>query len=140
MAKQTIKLKKYVDIINEQITAEEVLPGMLVAINATGKVVKNTVPADGQTYALAVVLEDELQGKTIDDLIESNQPAQVWSPIPGEEALLLLADGEVVVNGDLIAAGDGGLVVKAAAPKLACAIALEDVTATGDDAIKVRFI
>ena len=140
MAKQTIKLKKYVDIINEAIAAEELLPGMLSVINGTGSAIKSPVPADGMNYPIAVVLEDELQGKTVSDAIESNAPVQLWMPVPGEEASLLLTNGEVVAIGDSVSAGAGGLIVKTVAPKLACGIALENVTATGDQLIKVRFI
>ena len=61
----TIKLKKYSDIIEEYAAASEIYPGMLVELTAEGKVQAHSNA--GQNAEKIFALENELEGKGIDD-------------------------------------------------------------------------
>lgn len=108
MAKNTIKLKKYLDVIDEFFAVAALTPGHLLEITSAGKVQKHSVAGGNVTPLIA--LEDELWGKTIDDAFAANDPVQVWTAQRGEVAYMLLKDGENVVIGDYLeSAGDGTL-------------------------------
>lgn len=108
MAKQTITLKKYVDIANEYNAAEEITPGMLVNINSSGTVKKND--GAGVPCPKMFAVEDELQGGTIDTAFASGAPVQCYTFVSGEEVLARLANGQSVEIGDLLVSnGDGTL-------------------------------
>lgn len=106
MAKQTIKLKKYADIIVEYPAGGEITPGQLIAVTSTGTVTAQNTAAGICQKMFA--LEDELQGRTIDDKYEQGDPVQCWVAIPGEHVYAWLADGEDVDEGDLLIAAGGG--------------------------------
>lgn len=130
---KTIKLKRYVDIVDQREAAAAILPGMLVSITTTGTVQPHAVAAGRVLTAIA--LEDELQGKTIRDGYVATDPVQIWYPQRGEQALMLLAAGQTIpVGGNLVSAGNGALRVPIA-PELDTASivgqALEAVTAPG---------
>ena len=81
MAKyKTIKVKKYSDVIEEFVVAEEktIAPGMVVKLTANGEV------EPGGSALLMVALEDELQGKGIDDAYVAGDPVQVWIHYRGD--------------------------------------------------------
>ncbi len=105
----TIKIKKYVDIV-EQYPAHDanIVPGHLLKLLSTGKVDGH---ADEEGVAVPMfALEDELQGKTIDDKYATDAPVQVWIPQRGEQVLAVLKDDENVAVGDyLVSAGTGEL-------------------------------
>jgi len=108
MAKQTIKLKKYSDIINEYDCDEAITPGMLVAVAADGDIDLNS--SAGGVCEKLFALEDELQGRTIDTDYDSGDPVQCWLATPGEEVLAWLKDGEdVSIGAVLVSSGDGTL-------------------------------
>jgi len=108
MAKNTIKLKKYLDVIDEFIAAGVITPGHLLEIDSAGKVVVHNSAGGNVTPLIA--LEDELQGRTIDDNFAALEPVQVWGAQRGEVAYMLLANGESVAIGDYLeSAGDGTL-------------------------------
>lgn len=108
MAKHTIKLKKYVDIVNEYEAAAAITPGMLLELTAAGTVQAHSVA--GGNAARYIALEDELQGRDIDTNYAAADQVQVWSGVMGEEAYMILADGEDVSIGDYLeSAGNGYL-------------------------------
>ena len=108
MAKQTIKLKKYTDIINEYDAGEAITPGMLITLAADGDVDKHAVA--GGLCEKMFALEDELQGRTIDTDYDAADPVQCWIATPGEEVLAWLANDEDVAIGDkLVSNADGQL-------------------------------
>lgn len=108
MAKKTIKLKKYNDIINEYVAASAITPGMLIAVGSAGTVAAHAVA--GGVCEKMFALEDELQGKTIDDAYAAAAPVQCWNATPGEEVLAILANGQDVAIGDkLVSDGAGAL-------------------------------
>lgn len=108
MAYHTIKIKKYSDHIEEWIANAAITPGMLVQLMSTGKVRAHT-PANGNAIPM-FALEDELQGKAIDEAYAAADQVQVWIPYRGDQVYALLSDGENVVIGDFLASnGDGYL-------------------------------
>ena len=108
MAKKTIKLKKYVDIVIEKVANAAITPGMLVEPMSTDKV-RAHATAEGNAVPM-FALEDELQGRDIDDGYAANDPVQIWIPQRGEEVLAILADGYDIDIGDFLASnGDGYL-------------------------------
>lgn len=98
MAYNTIKVKKYSDVIEEMVASAAVTPGMLLIIESTGKV-KAHNQADKDAFPI-FALEDELQGKGIDDAYAANDPVQCWIPYRGDIVNAILADGQKVVIGD----------------------------------------
>jgi hypothetical protein len=119
MAKHTIKIKKYSDVIEEYVngTVLPVTPGMLIEITSDN-VVQPHSTEDGAALIM-FALEDELQGKGIDDAYAVSTaipivkvPVQCWLPGHGDMAYALLADGETAVIGSWLASnGDGKLKV-----------------------------
>lgn len=98
MAYNTIKVKKYSDVIEEMVASAAITPGMLLIIESTGKV-KAHNQADKDAFPI-FALEDELQGKGIDDAYATNDPVQCWIPYRGDIVNAILADGQKVVIGD----------------------------------------
>lgn len=98
MAYNTIKVKKYSDVIEEMVASAAITPGMLLIIESTGKV-KAHNQADKDVFPI-FALEDELQGKGIDDAYAANDPVQCWIPYRGDIVNAILADGQKVVIGD----------------------------------------
>ncbi len=108
MAKNTIKLKKYSDVIEEFVAAGEIKPGMLVTLNADGKVIPHNL--DGGNAIPMFALEDELQGKTIEDEYAIGDPVQVWVAGRGDIVYALANSGVTINVGNfLVSAGDGTL-------------------------------
>lgn len=106
MAYNTIKLKKYLDIIEEYKAHEAITPGELLELNSDKEVLPHAT-AGGNVLAM-FALEDELQGKDIDDDYVTGDQVQVWITVRGEEVYAILKDGENVSIGDFLeSAGDG---------------------------------
>lgn len=105
----TIKIKKYVDIVEEYPAHDaDIVPGHLLALLSTGKV--DSHPTDGGIALPMFALEDELQGKNIDEKYATDMPVQVWVAQRGEQVNAILKAGENVNVGDfLISAGNGEL-------------------------------
>lgn len=100
MAKETIKIKKYSDIELEAVANAAIIPGSCVEYISTGKVQK-CATASGK-FAYLVALEDELQGKGIDDAYAAGDQVKIWVAGRGDIANLLLQDEQTVVIGDYI--------------------------------------
>lgn len=108
MAKNTIKIKKYSDVIEEMKAAAAITPGFLVEESAAG-VCRAHSTASGNAIPM-FALEDELQGKTITDAYAENDQVQVWIPGRGDMVYGLLAQGQNVTQGAfLVSNGDGHL-------------------------------
>lgn len=96
----TIKVKKYSDVIEEYTASGAITPGMLLELTSAGEVKAHSKA--GQNVFKMFALEDELQGKGINDAYVSGSKVQAWIPYRGDEVLALLADGENVVVGDYL--------------------------------------
>ena len=110
MAFNTVKLKKYLDIINEYAAAAVITPGNLLELTSAGKVQRHSV--EGGTALVMFALEDELQGKGIDDNYAIGDRVQVWVAVRGEEVYALLEDGETIVIGDYLMSNGAGRLQK----------------------------
>ena len=111
MAKNTIKVKKYSDVI-EEITATDVAitPGYLLELTSEGLVQAHSTP--GGNCLPMFALENELEGEDIDTAYAVSDKIQVWIPNRGDQVYALLNDGETAVIGSwLDSAGNGKLKV-----------------------------
>lgn len=108
MGYNTIKIRKYSDVIEEHVAAAGLVPGMLLEITTAGKVRKHSRMFGNVMPMFA--LEDELQGKEIGDAFVTNDRVQCWIPNRGDVVLAILFDGQSVEIGDLVIShGDGYL-------------------------------
>lgn len=110
MAYNTIKLKKYTDIINEYQAAAAITPGMLLELTTAGKVQAHS--SAGGNALPYIALENELEGEGIDDAYAADDQVQVWVGTRGEEAYMILADGENVSIGNYLESNGAGYLQK----------------------------
>ena len=108
MAYNTIKLKSYVDNIEEKIANAAITPGMLIEPMSTDKV-RAHATAEGNALPM-FALEDDLQGNAIGDAYAADDPVQCWIPVRGDEVYAILADGyDADIGSKLVSNGDGYL-------------------------------
>jgi hypothetical protein len=147
MAKNTIKIKKYSDVIEEIDAAGTITPGMLIELDSNGDVQAHST--EGGVALPMFALEDELQGNEIDDDYSAGDKVQVWIPYRGDQVYALLAQGEdVAIGAFLDSNGDGTLKEYTGTtasdvefPQSVVAQALEDVDASdADTRIEIRVI
>jgi hypothetical protein len=111
MAKNTIKVKKYADVIEEYTsTAVAITPGTFLELTSDG-LVQACTATTGPVLPM-VALEDELQGKGIDDAIPASNKVQCWIPGRGDMVYALLEDGQTIAIGDFLELNGSGLVQK----------------------------
>ena len=104
----SIKLKNYLNIMEEIAAGGDITPGHLVSLTSSDTVVVHPTTAGPALIMFAV--EDELQGKGIDDAFASGDKVQVWIPQRGDQVLAIIPDGSNIAIGDLLeSAGDGQL-------------------------------
>ena len=134
MAKNTIKVKKYADVIEElTATAVAITPGALLERTSAGLVQACTATTGAVLPMFA--LEDELQGKGIDDAYAVSAQIQCWIPGRGDMVYALLEDGEDVEIGEFMeSAGNGKLQVLTTGQPIAVAVeAVDDSGSSGTD-------
>ncbi len=120
MARNTIILKKYVDIYNEYKADEAITPGMLCEITATG--VKKHATTSVQAPA-DFAIENFLAGKTVTDDWASGSWVKVGTFLPGE-VLRAQVTGAVSI-GDRLMPGAAGVLIPATVEGTVIGIALE---------------
>jgi len=109
MAKSTIKLTKYADVIIERRADAAIIPGMLLELNSDNEVLKHDA-AGGNVAPVMFALEQELEGKGIEDSYAAGDLVQTWIPGRGDVVYAILADEEDVAIGDYLEShGDGYL-------------------------------
>ena len=109
MAYQTIKIKKYSDVIEEFTANGAIIPGMLVEQTPAAATIRTHRTASGPQIPM-FALEDELQGKGIDDTYASGDKVQVWIAGRGDNVNALLKDEQNIAIGDLLESdGEGRL-------------------------------
>jgi len=108
MALKSIKIKNFSDV-NEEYTATAVaiIPGTLIAIDSSANVQAHAT-AGGNVLPMFAV-EDELQGKGIDDTYAASDKIQCWIPGRGDIVMAILADDEDVSIGDFLESNGSGL-------------------------------
>lgn len=108
MSYNTVKIKKYVDIVEEIEASAAITPGMLLEVDSNGKVKPHSNA--GQNALTMFALENELEGKDLADDYANGDKVQVWIPQRGETVYAILKDGENVSIGDYVeSSGDGYL-------------------------------
>ena len=132
MAKHTIKIKKYADVIEEYPADGVITPGMLIEVTSAGKVQPHSTSTG---VALAMfALEDELQGRGIDVNFAADERVQCWLPGHGDMVYGLLADDETADIGEWLESnGDGYLKVGTTAPIGQVVEAVDMSGSTGKD-------
>jgi hypothetical protein len=108
MAYRTVKVKNYLNIFEEFEANAAITPGMLVEVLSTGKLRKHAT-AGGNALPM-FAMEDSLQGKGIDDDIDSGDKVTAWVPQRGDHVNALLRDEQTIVIGDFLESdGEGRL-------------------------------
>jgi len=108
--KATIKLKNYLNIMNEYPAEAAIIPGELIELTSSCTVQVHSTAGGNVLHMFAV--EDELQGNGIDDAYAAADKVQCWVTIRGEEVYAILADGEDVACGDFLESNGAGELVK----------------------------
>ncbi len=105
----TIVLKDYTKIRKELVANAAITPGMLIERMSTDKA-RAHASAGQNVTPIMFALEDELQGKTIDDNYAAADRVQCGIFRAGDEVYAILRDGENVSIGDKLESnGDGNL-------------------------------
>lgn len=107
MAYNTIKIKKYSDVVVEHVANAILFPGSLIELISTNKV-KLHATAGGNVVPKMFALEDELQGLGIDTAYAAGDVVQCWIPTSGDVVLGILADGQSVNIGDALESNGAG--------------------------------
>ncbi|MFA5049189.1 MAG: hypothetical protein WC516_09260 [Patescibacteria group bacterium] len=106
----TIMVKNFSDIFEEYKAAAAITPGMLVEESGTAGTIKKH--ASAATFAMPMfAIEDEKQGKGIDDAYATDDKVQVWIPGRGDQVYALLEDNSqaITIGTQLVSAGNGKL-------------------------------
>jgi hypothetical protein len=122
---------------------EALLPGHLINVASTGKVVKHAVY--GGVAEKAFALEDALQGREIGDAFAEDELVPFIIAQPGDVIYAFLAAGEVTTLDDYLTSDGNGALAVAAGTNVVIAKALEAVgseasSASADVRIKVRIL
>jgi len=111
----TIRLKNYSDVFEEYAAGAAIVPGSLVELTpATADTVRVHATAGGNAIPM-FALEDELQGKGINDDYATGDRVQVWIPGRGDQVYALLKDEQDIAIGDFMESAGLGQVQKHAA-------------------------
>jgi len=141
MAYKTIFLGPDDPIRKEAKAAAAIIPGMLCQFSAVDTCRKHAT-GGGRCYAM-VAIENDLEGKGIDDAYGTGDRVQLAVLKPGQEALMLIANGEnALLDSFLESNGDGYLRVVDADPSIGTVVtgsikfvALEAVDMSGSSAV-----
>jgi len=135
----TIRLKNYLNIFEEYEAESAIIPGELIELHTTGNVQVHSTEAGTAERMFAI--EDELQGKGIDDAYADGDRVQCWFPQAGDQVYAILEDGNSVAIGDFLEsngagelqlhAGDVGSGGLTEYPHCIVAVALEAVDLSG---------
>mgnify|MGYP007099586912 CR=1 FL=1 len=107
MAINTIKLKKYSDVIEEYVAYAAIIPGALVEATPGAATIRNHATAGGNAVPM-FALEDELQGKGIGDDYAAGDQVQVWIPNRGDQVNALLSTNQHIAIGDFMMSDGAG--------------------------------
>ena len=89
------------------------IPGMVAELTSTANYIQAHATSSGNAYPL-IVFEDELQGVSVDTAYTAypGTKVQTWMPQRGDEANLILVDGQSVVRGDRLESNGAGYLQK----------------------------
>lgn len=106
-------------------------PGMNIKRASDGKFDPGAPAVEGSVSR--IVMEDSLQGKTIDDAYAVGDVVRYGIPKKGERVLLKVLDGETVVIGSLMVANSAGKFIVETSETVAQFEADEAVSPSGSD-------
>jgi hypothetical protein len=129
IAHNTIKLKKYSDVIEEHKAGGTIYPGMLLILSAADTVVAHNDDAPANCLPM-FALEDELQGKGIDDAYASGDQVQCWIPYRGDVVYAILENGADIEVGEYLESNGSGY-LQACTSAQAVGVSLEDLDLSG---------
>ena len=128
-------------VFKEGIVSGTPLPGTVMQISAATEPIEGRYTwevydagADGDQRIIAVLLEDELQGKTATDAYVTGTYCRLYIPCAGEELNMIRQDvtgtGDDVAIGDLFIVDDGTgeLIATTGSPESEPFVALETLT------------
>ena len=121
-----------------------VYPGMLVKLNSSGYIIPHD--EEGGRGEVAFALEDALQGAAVGTAYTSGELGRYILPEKGGEVCAMLKTGETVAVGDeLVSDGSGHLQARGSSGSgltewQTIAIAMEAVTSTANDLMRVRVV
>jgi hypothetical protein len=101
MAYNTVKIKKYSDVIEEFTAAAAIYPGMLVEQTPAATTLRKHATAGGNAIPM-FALEDELQGKGLGDQYATGDQVQVWVAGRGDIVYARIADEAHIEIGDFL--------------------------------------
>ena len=107
MGYNTIKIKKYSDVIEEYVAVAAVTPGMFIELTSAGKVQDHS-SAGGDVLPM-FALENELEGEGVNDEFAADDRIQCWIPYRGDIVYAILADGENASIGSFLESNGAGL-------------------------------
>lgn len=108
MAYNTIKVKKYSDVIEEYTaTAVAITPNMLIELASATTVQAHSTEAGNALPMFA--LEDALQGNGIADNYAVSSKIQCWIPYRGDIVYAIIEDGTDIAVGDFLESNGAGL-------------------------------
>jgi len=104
----TIVAKKYVHIHDEKLAAGTIIPGMLVQRTSADAVIAHN--RAGGPVAPLFALEDDKQGRDLDDNYASGELVQLWRPVPGEQVYAIADDNSThdIAIGDFVESDGSG--------------------------------
>lgn len=112
MAYNTVKVTKYSDVIIELAASAAILPGMLVEQVPAAATVRAHASAGGNVVPIMFALEDELQGRQLDDGYVAGDQVQCWIPHRGDIVYARVADEQNIAIGDLLMSNGAGRLTK----------------------------
>ena len=111
MAYNTVKIKKYSDVIEEYEAAAALSPGMLVEPTPGAATIRKHATEGGNAIPM-FALEDELQGKGLEDAYVAGDRVQVWIPGRGDVVYAQLEDEQNIAIGDFLESNGSGYLQK----------------------------
>lgn len=102
--------KSYQDVVEEIQASGTITPGMLLELDSSGYVKAHS--AAGQNALPYFAVEDEHEGKDLDDTYASGDKTRVLVAARGDILLAILADGENVAIGDYLESNGAGYLQK----------------------------
>lgn len=117
---------------------DEMLPGMLVTIDSDDEFVKHSSSA-GFVIPMFLV-EDALQGNTVDDKYDEDEEASATIPARGAEVWALLSAGEDFERGDVVESNGDGTLKKGTTAPVGEIMDPTDLSASGAEDTKGRIL
>lgn len=107
MAKNTIRVKSYLNVQDEKVANAAITPGHLIERMSTDKVRKHA-SADGPVFPM-FALENALEGEGITDAYSATDTVFCWIPTQGDQVYAHISVTDVSIGDLLVSAGDGTL-------------------------------